>query len=109
MKKRYCCERFESYVEDSLEVLEGQIVAEHFPSIKIVKGVADKFNNGKNLYSFLIICGFIKDNPPTIVIAFCPFCGKNLFKYYKDDKYVQGTWTDVGLQLYYGNTVYNVK
>ena len=85
---KFCCDRFKSYHENCGNNGESDSERETYPNIKIVKLKADLINGGKNLYRYLILCGFTKDNPPYIVLKYCPFCGNNLFDFYRSDAYV---------------------
>ena len=82
--QKYCCERFQGYYE------KPEPSRLTFPFIKIYKIEKDEWNKGKKLLRYSIVCGFEKDKPPHIIIKYCPFCGKNLFKFYKSDKWVNG-------------------
>jgi hypothetical protein len=87
---KFCCDRFKNYYERG-EIYEGdKLVKEIYPKIKIVKIEADKYNNGVNLFRFYFVAGFLKDRPPVINMKYCPFCGKNLFNFYKSDLYING-------------------
>ncbi len=90
--KKFCCDRFKGNYETVTD-------REVYPSIKIVKLSADSFNQGKNLYRFYFVCGFMKDKPPVINVRFCPFCGTNLFYYYKSDSYINGSYSDFEIGL----------
>lgn len=87
---KFCCEQFKSYNNGGRNSGEADVERETYPNIKIVKLKADLINNGKNLYRYLIVCGFVKDNPPYIVMRHCPFCGSNLFDFYNSDSYING-------------------
>lgn len=67
---------------------------ELYPNIKIIKVPPDKFNEGRNLYRYLLVCGFIKDKPPFVSMRHCPFCGTNLFEFYTSDNYINGNYDD---------------
>jgi hypothetical protein len=46
----------------------------------------------ESLYRFFITIGYVSkfgfDKVPAMNIDFCPYCGVNLFKFYKKDEYV---------------------
>jgi hypothetical protein len=84
----FCCNKFQSYYEDNSLARDGQVVIERFPSIKIVKLGANNNGTIDKPYRFLIISGLVNDRPPYINIAYCPFCGANLFNFYKSDIYI---------------------
>jgi len=84
----FCCERFQSNYQSG-KVYDGDnLIKELFPNIKIVKLKPDKINEGKDLYRYLYVCGFLKDKPPVINMRFCPFCGTNLYDFYTSDEYI---------------------
>lgn len=83
----FCCDRFKSYYEDNSTNV-GQVLIERFPSIKIVKLPSVTGEKIDNPYRYLFVCGLIKDKPPLINMAHCPFCGTNLFKFYNKDAYI---------------------
>ena len=78
---KYCCEGFES--------------AYNMPNyyglnIRIVKYTKEELLDQTSLYRFYITVGYKETdiNIPCFNIAFCPFCGKNLFKFYASDRYI---------------------
>jgi hypothetical protein len=81
---KFCCERFQTYYEDPPDRLI-------YPAIKIVKISTDD----KWPLRFFFLCGFVKDKPPSINMAYCPFCGNNLFKFYKSEAYINAKESDV--------------
>ena len=85
---KFCCEKFKSNYELGKIYEEGKLVKELYPNIKIIKLQADKYNEGKNLYRYFLVCGFLSDNPPVISMKYCPFCGTHLYDFYKADEYV---------------------
>lgn len=87
---KFCCDRFESYHQDRGNITEGDFKREIFTNIQIVKLRKDSFNESKNLYRYLIVCGPIKDKPPYVNMKYCPFCGTHLFEFYKTDEYING-------------------
>ena len=87
---KFCCDQFQSYHQDRGNVGEGSSEREVFPNIQIVKLPEDNFNKSKNLYRYLMVCGFLKSNPPFVNMKYCPFCGTDLFEFYKSDEYING-------------------
>ena len=87
---KYCCQGFEVYLYH-YDSKYGRR-----PNIRIVKYTSEfllksslatgKF---KSPYRFYITFSFdrFKIDAPHIPIEYCPFCGKDLFKFYKDDRY----------------------
>jgi len=78
---KYCCERFKS--------------AHNMPSyygmnIRIVKYLPEELVDKKNLYRYYITRGYDETEKQiaSFNVAYCPFCGTSLFKYYKSDEYV---------------------
>ena len=78
---KYCCEKFKS--EISLKREQGL-------NIRIIKYNKAELLDTSNLYRFFITAGYTSTDKavPTMNIAYCPFCGQNLFEFYKKDKYV---------------------
>ncbi len=84
-EKQYCCDRFSIY---------HQAHKRTFPNIRIVKWKSKHFfKNDGNPYGFWITVGYetfetwdlsSKHRWP---ITYCPFCGKDLYKFYKSDEY----------------------
>ncbi len=85
---KFCCNNFKNNYESGKIYSAGVLVKEVYPNIKIIKVTSNEFNQGKNLYRFLTVCGFTKDKPPVLNMRFCPFCGTNLYEYYTSDEYV---------------------
>ena len=95
----FCCDTFESYYlirntaapkirivkfkSDFLTNTDVAYIRKHGKEIKIKKRRKD--------FSFFISSGpyetFYMLNNPLVVINFCPFCGTNLHKFYKEDQY----------------------
>ncbi|HXB40220.1 MAG TPA: hypothetical protein VNZ49_06735 [Bacteroidia bacterium] len=88
-KKEYCCERFKGYYE------KPELPRLIFPFFKIFKPASNKWDEEKISLRYSVVCGFEKDNPPEILIRYCPFCSKDLFKHYKDEEWVNGTETKI--------------
>jgi hypothetical protein len=78
---KYCCERFE---------MHHQFPRTHGLNVRVVKYSEKDLLDKKNLYRFHITNGYGENqkNVPNLNIAFCPFCGTHLFKYYDNDDYV---------------------
>ena len=77
----YCCERFES----------AHSAPNHYGlNIRIVKYTKDELLDKEHLYRYYITAGYKEEDirVPNFNIAFCPFCGMNLFDFYASDKYV---------------------
>jgi hypothetical protein len=92
---KFCCARFESYHQDSGKIDAGSFKRETYPNIKIVKLSPNDHNQGKNLYRYLLVCGFMEQAPPSFVnMKYCPFCGTDLFKFYRSDEYVNNERVD---------------
>ena len=77
----FCCERFQTYYER--DRTSG-------PNVRIVKYSPQDLIDTKFLYRFYIAYDYTgKENlVPNMNIAYCPFCGTHLFKFYRDDQYV---------------------
>lgn len=78
---KYCCDKFKQNL--SLDSMIGL-------NIRVVKFNEEDLIDKKNRYRFFITPGYkLGDRDvPTYNIAYCPFCGTNLFKFYANDKYV---------------------
>lgn len=78
---KFCCDRFE---------VHHQFPRTHGLNIRIIKYSKSELLDKENLYRFYITIGYNEnqENVPNLNIAFCPFCGINLFKYYKNDECV---------------------
>jgi len=79
---KYCCEKFESYV---------QFPNTTAPNIRVVKfEPVPKYGDGKSHYAFYVTMGYEQFSLklPTMMISFCPFCATDLKRYYKSDEYV---------------------
>ncbi|MGE7775631.1 hypothetical protein ACQKLP_12955 [Chitinophaga sp. NPDC101104] len=79
--KRYCCEKFANQLELSRE---------HSLNIRVLKFEPKDLIDTEKRYRFFITPGYtLADRSvPVYNIAYCPFCGKDLFKFYKDDAFV---------------------
>jgi hypothetical protein len=87
--KKFCCDKFKSsYDSGKIYDNEGKLIKELYPNIVIFKITDSRIDTSKRPFRFLIVCGFLKDKPPIIMVSYCPFCGKNLHDFYKSDEYV---------------------
>lgn len=77
----YCCEKFKNQL---------LVNRERGLNIRILKFTEDELLDNSSPYRFFITPGYtlMERLVPTFNIAFCPFCGQNLFEFYKDDSYV---------------------
>ncbi len=86
---KFCCEKFQTH---------WQFHKRSYPNIRIVRftsewlpktmPVKDKYKNSS--YRFYITWGYDKDfsfDLITLFIEYCPFCGTDLYKFYKSDEY----------------------
>jgi hypothetical protein len=94
---KFCCERFEFNYNCGIIFENGMAIKEVYPHIKIIKIQKNEFNERKKLYRYLLVCGFLKDKPPVILIKFCPFCGTNLYNFYTKDEYVNESAETFGI------------
>jgi hypothetical protein len=79
--KSYCCEGFKGHAE---------LPKQAGPNIRIVKGRSDTIVSGGMPYRFFITFGYEGDfqlEMPMMNIAFCPYCGTNLYVFYTSDEY----------------------
>lgn len=83
----FCCDKFKNRLELPRE--EGL-------NIRIIKFEPKELLDREKPYRFFITPGYnLRDrNVPTFNIAYCPFCGQNLFKFYTQDGYVNEVNTD---------------
>ncbi|MDR2009876.1 MAG: hypothetical protein LBQ22_05295 [Bacteroidales bacterium] len=79
-KIQYCCDRFSIY---------HQAHKRTFPNIRIIKYKSKFLINGDNPYRFWITTGYEKFDLDNVMIqiVYCPFCGQDLYKFYKSDEY----------------------
>jgi hypothetical protein len=78
---KFCCDRFES----------GYNMPNHYGlNIRIVKYTKEELIDKQNLYRYYITPGYkeIDVKVPCFNIAFCPFCGTNLFSFYTLDEFI---------------------
>ena len=65
------------------------------PNIRIVKVDLKEVPqiDPKYPYRFYFTIGYSPEerNVPVRFIKYCPYCGKNLFKFYRDDEYINET------------------
>lgn len=86
---KFCCDKFQFFY--SGETQTGL-------NIRVVKPKFDKTLYSKLFksddLSFFITEGYVKNDSPNklMVIQYCPFCGGNLKRFYKDDKYINEDW-----------------
>ena len=85
--KKYCCDSFK---------LEAELPRETGLNIRIIKFDKNELMSPSSEFRFFITPGFNLQSKsiPTLNIAFCPWCGKNLFKYYKSDEYINEPYKD---------------
>ena len=83
----FCCEKFKCH---------WQFNSQSYPNIRVVKYTSDFLINSphmegkfKNPLRFYITFGYeiFKIDMVAVFIEYCPFCGKDLYKFYKSDKY----------------------
>ncbi len=92
---KFCCDRFKNYYECDME---GNI--RRIPNIKIIKFKPEHSNSSLVYNKLMKISGNFKFCITTefyeildflktmfIIIDYCPFCGKYLHNFYKDDAY----------------------
>jgi hypothetical protein len=86
---KFCCERFKNYYSSGEVIHEGKVISETFPNIRITKLEKTRFNEGTSLIRFVIICSSLKEigDVSYVLISYCPFCGCELYKFYKDEQY----------------------
>ncbi len=77
---KYCCEDFKFRVN---------LFNYQHPNIRIVKFTDSRYESGIGKFSFVITEGYEEKFSfrMVVVIKYCPFCGKKLSKFYKDDAY----------------------
>jgi hypothetical protein len=65
-------------------------------NIRILRFSESELMDKANKYRFFIAPAYSQNdkNVPAINIAYCPFCGTNLFEFYNDDIYVNETYKD---------------
>ncbi len=84
----FCCDRFMSHFAVNAYDKDGKVLVERFPSIKIVKPESTSGEKIIKPYRYLFVCGPINEKSPFINMAYRPFCGTSLFKFYADDNYL---------------------
>ena len=85
--KKYCCDRFK---------LSAELPRESGLNIRIIKFDKTELMDSSKQFRFFVTPGYTSESKgiPTLNIAFCPWCGKNLFNYYKADEYANETYKD---------------
>lgn len=78
---KFCCDRFKMHYE---------FPRNHGLNIRIVKYTPEELIDTKNLYRFYIAIGYNESQKQVahLNIAYCPFCGTSLFRFYKNDEYI---------------------
>lgn len=82
---KYCCDKFQFHWKSTNEM------GLNFRIIKLGQPFIDRVNYKGNKYRYLITDGYkirLDDNVKTIVMEYCPFCGRELQKYYHSDEYI---------------------
>lgn len=82
MDQKYCCARFGIRHEVSRE--EGF-------NLRVVKSDPDMRLDVFNIYRFYLTPGYKtgqKKRVKHIIIRYCPFCGTDLYDFYRSDAYV---------------------
>jgi hypothetical protein len=77
----FCCDKFKSFYERPNY---------YGLNIRIVKYPKNELLDKNHQYRFYISEGYTEgqENVVFLNIAYCPFCGENLFKYYNKDNYI---------------------
>lgn len=77
----YCCTNLE---------VDLRIPSTTAPNVRMVKFMPVKDFIEIPFYSFFLTIGYdtFSMNLPMMTIRYCPYCGKDLFKTYKNDSYV---------------------
>ena len=83
----FCCEKFKGYF-----TINSTNEGERYPNVVIVTHYDNHIK--REVYRFLIVCGFRNDNPPILNIIYCPFCGGKLSNFYSYKAFVNGIWDD---------------
>ncbi len=80
---KYCCRNFEG---------DCKVDRRARPNIRIVKIDINQVPeiDPKYPYRFYFTIGYHDNekNVPSRFLTYCPYCGKNLFKFYRSDEYV---------------------
>ncbi len=83
---KYCCRNFET---------DCNVDRRSRPNIRVVKISVDQVPeiDINYPYRFYFTIGYEEGqkNVPSRFINYCPYCGANLFKFYKNDQYVNET------------------
>lgn len=82
--KKFCCNSFQFHWEAKKEM------GLNFRIIKLSAAFIKRGYMGTNVYRYLITEGYstFTDQTKSIVMEFCPYCGKELKKIYHSDDYV---------------------
>jgi hypothetical protein len=99
---KYCCEKFEESHrrnrQSSPNIRIVKFVSEELidrsPVSRLAKGIEFYYEDTRNSpFRFYISIGYEKFRPdiPAFNIDFCPFCGTNLYTFYKSDEYANET------------------
>lgn len=86
--KTFCCEKFESYYSTGATKSESGSVIRHFPFIRIVKIQVNELSFRNRVYRYLFVTNMIENKFIFINMAYCPFCGENLYEYYYGDNFI---------------------
>lgn len=80
---KFCCHDFET---------DWHLDRQARPNIRVVKIDTNQVPeiNPKYPYRFYFTVGYEQNEKgvPGRFLKYCPYCGKDLFKFYQDDKYV---------------------
>jgi len=80
---KYCCRHFEC---------DCKVDRRARPNIRVVKIDINQVPqiDPKYRYRFYFTIGYDENdrNVPSRFLTYCPYCGKNLFKYYRSDEYI---------------------
>ncbi|RAI98439.1 hypothetical protein LX64_04801 [Chitinophaga skermanii] len=81
MQKKFCCTRLGIRHEVSREI--GM-------NFRVVKYDAEVRFDKTNLFRFFVTPGYMTEerNVKHLNIKFCPFCGTNLYEFYKADEFI---------------------
>lgn len=78
---KFCCDKFKTRQE---------LPRQSGLNIRVIKFSSKELIGGNDELRFFVTPGYSLGDQGvyTLNIAFCPFCGQNLFKFYKDDAYI---------------------
>lgn len=80
---KFCCQKFNSgWSLNRVSPLNIRVVKIDLKEVPEI--------NPKYPYRFYLTIGYREGekNVPSRFLSFCPYCGKDLFKFYKSDEYV---------------------